>query len=102
MMKDVPGKGEHLRVVVYAPAAAEACVNDVRGEEGKVGAVLSAYVNTGERGVVPADGLFVAVGHDPNTSLFLEQLDHDVPGYLLTQPGSTATNIPGVFAAGDV
>jgi len=49
-----------------------------------------------------ADGLFVAVGHDPNTKLFLDQLDHDEAGYLVTQPGSTATNIDGVFAAGDV
>jgi thioredoxin reductase (NADPH) len=52
--------------------------------------------------VIPADGLFVAVGHDPNTKLFLDQLDHDEAGYLVTQPGSTATNIEGVFAAGDV
>ena len=52
--------------------------------------------------MIPAQGLFVAVGHDPNTNLFLEQLEHDEPGYLLTQPGSTATNIHGVFAAGDV
>jgi thioredoxin reductase (NADPH) len=51
---------------------------------------------------LPADGLFVAIGHDPNTKLFLDQLDHDEAGYLVTQPGSTATNREGVFAAGDV
>jgi thioredoxin reductase (NADPH) len=51
---------------------------------------------------VPADGLFVAIGHDPNTALFRDQLDHDENGYLVTKPGSTETNIPGVFAAGDV
>jgi thioredoxin reductase (NADPH) len=51
---------------------------------------------------VPADGLFVAIGHDPNTALFVDQLDHDENGYLVTKPGSTETNIPGVFAVGDV
>jgi thioredoxin reductase (NADPH) len=51
---------------------------------------------------VDADGLFVAIGHDPNTELFLDQLDHDQAGYLITKPGTTETNIPGVFAAGDV
>ena len=51
---------------------------------------------------IEADGLFVAVGHDPNTALFLDWLDHDDEGYLVTEPRSTRTNIPGVFAAGDV
>ena len=51
---------------------------------------------------VDADGLFVAIGHDPNTGLFRDQLDHDDGGYLITKPGTTETNIPGVFAAGDV
>jgi thioredoxin reductase (NADPH) len=51
---------------------------------------------------VPADGLFVAIGHDPNTALFRDQLDHDDQGYLVTRPGTTETNLAGVFAAGDV
>ena len=48
------------------------------------------------------DGLFIAIGHDPATSLFKDQLDMDKEGYLITKPDSTETNIPGVFAAGDV
>ncbi len=57
---------------------------------------------SGETWEVDADGLFVAIGHDPNTALFVGQLDHDNAGYLVTKPGTTETNIPGVFAAGDV
>jgi thioredoxin reductase (NADPH) len=57
---------------------------------------------SGETWEVEADGLFVAIGHDPNTELFRDQLDHDAGGYLVTKPGTTETNIPGVFAAGDV
>jgi thioredoxin reductase (NADPH) len=51
---------------------------------------------------VSADGLFVAIGHDPNTALFVDHLDHDANGYLVTKPGTTETNVQGVFAAGDV
>jgi thioredoxin reductase (NADPH) len=79
-----------------------AVVEEVLGEEGRVTGVRIRDVNTGETTDIPAGGLFVAVGHDPNTNLFLDQLEHDQPGYLITQQGSTATNIPGVFAAGDV
>jgi len=57
---------------------------------------------TNETWDVPAGALFVAIGHDPNTGLFLDQLDHDAAGYLVTEPRSTQTNIPGVFAVGDV
>ena len=48
------------------------------------------------------DGLFIAIGHDPATSMFKSQLEIDKEGYLITKPDSTETNIPGVFAAGDV
>ncbi len=58
---------------------------------------------TGEQSELATDGLFVAIGHDPNTALFLDQLDHEPDtGYLITRGKSTATNVEGVFAAGDV
>jgi thioredoxin reductase (NADPH) len=59
-------------------------------------------VQTDEITDVPAEGLFVAIGHDPTTALFRGQLDMDSEGYLVTEGKSTITNVPGVFAAGDV
>jgi thioredoxin reductase (NADPH) len=77
-------------------------VEEVLGD-GKVTGVRLVDTVTGEETVVETDGVFVAIGHDPNTALFLEQLDHEPDsGYLLTREKSTETNIPGVFAAGDV
>jgi thioredoxin reductase (NADPH) len=77
-------------------------VDEALGEDGKLTAVRVAHVETGETHELPADGLFVAIGHDPNTKLFEGQLEMDEAGYLITKPGSTATNVEGVFAAGDV
>jgi thioredoxin reductase (NADPH) len=77
-----------------------AVVDEVLGDVG-VTAVRIRDVHTGETTDLPADGLFVAIGHDPNTALFKGQLDMDEQGYLLTHDG-TATNVEGVFAAGDV
>lgn len=57
---------------------------------------------TGQEEEIQANGLFYAVGHDPATALFKGQLDMDDEGYLITNPGTTHTNIEGVFAAGDV
>ncbi|HEY2072115.1 MAG TPA: thioredoxin-disulfide reductase, partial [Gaiellaceae bacterium] len=78
-----------------------AVVDDIFGE-GKVEGVTLRDTVTGETSAFPTDGVFVAIGHDPTTKLFVDQLDHDANGYLVTKPGSTETNIPGVFAAGDV
>jgi thioredoxin reductase (NADPH) len=77
-------------------------VEEVIGENGQTSGVRIRDLDTDETRDLPAQGLFVAIGHDPNTKLFLDQLDHDQAGYLVTKPGSTATNIEGVFAAGDV
>jgi thioredoxin reductase (NADPH) len=78
-----------------------AVVDEIIGDL-KVEALRLRSTVTDETWEVPADGLFVAIGHDPSTALFLDQLDHDDQGYLVTRPGSTETNVPGVFAAGDV
>ncbi len=78
-----------------------AVVDEVLGAEKLEGLRLRS-TETGETWDVPADGLFVAIGHDPNTELFRDQLDHDANGYLVTRAGTTETNLPGVFAAGDV
>jgi thioredoxin reductase (NADPH) len=81
--------------------ATNTVVEDVLGET-TVEGVRLRDTRSGEMRELPVDGFFVAIGHDPNTTLFLEQLDHDDAGYLVTKPGSTATNVAGVFAAGDV
>jgi thioredoxin reductase (NADPH) len=78
-------------------AVIEEIVGDV-----KVEALRLRNTVTDEIWEVPADGVFVAIGHDPNTSLFVDQLEHDKGGYLITKSGTTETNVPGIFAAGDV
>ena len=76
-------------------------VTDIAGD-GKVEGIHLRNVVSGEESFLPVTGVFVAIGHVPNTSLFDGWLDMDENGYLRTAPGSTATNISGVFAAGDV
>jgi len=67
-----------------------------------VNAIKIKNLKSNQISELKVDGLFVAIGHDPATSLFKEQLKMDKEGYLITKPDSTETNIPGVFAAGDV
>ena len=78
-----------------------AVIDEIKGE-GKVESVVLRDTKTGRTWEQPVGGVFVAIGHDPNTKLFVDQLDHDEAGYLVTKPGSTETNREGVFAAGDV
>jgi thioredoxin reductase (NADPH) len=72
------------------------------GEPPGVSGLVLRNVVTGARSEIAVDGLFVAIGHTPATELFRGQIDLDGEGYILTQHDSTATAIPGVFAAGDV
>ncbi len=69
--------------------------------EGKVTGLELTHSKTEEKQRVEADGLFLAIGHKPNTELFQGMLEMDDVGYIKTVPGKTATKIPGVFAAGD-
>lgn len=79
-------------------------VAEVLGQDNPrtVNGLRLAHAQTGENRDIAIDGLFVAIGHTPNTSLFTGQLDIDPEGYIRTQPGTTRTNVAGVFAAGDV
>jgi thioredoxin reductase (NADPH) len=79
-----------------------AVVDEILGDQKVEGVRLRSTIDPDRTWEIKADGFFVAIGHDPNTKLFLDQLDHDEAGYLVTKPDSTETNIPGVFAAGDV
>ena len=78
---------------------------EVLGEEQERGLMTGLRlkdVRSGEESVMDANGLFYAVGHDPATKMFKGLIDMDGDGYILTQPGTSYTNVPGVFAAGDV
>jgi thioredoxin reductase (NADPH) len=79
----------------------DSTVVELQGASSLSGAVVE-NVKTGARTTLPVTGLFVAIGHRPNTDLFKGILDMEDSGYLITRPGSTATNVEGVFACGDV
>jgi len=82
----------------------DSVVEDVLGtsEPKSVNAIKIKNVKDNKIKELSVDGLFIAIGHDPATQLFKNQLEMDKEGYLITKPDSTTTNIPGVFAAGDV
>jgi thioredoxin reductase (NADPH) len=89
----------HEKIEILTPYVVE----EVLGAEGgKLTGLRLRHLETGEMRDYPTDGLFVAIGHDPTTKLFVGTLDHDENGYLTTKGKTTETNIPGVFAAGDV
>ncbi|NOU34262.1 MAG: thioredoxin-disulfide reductase [Polyangiaceae bacterium] len=84
--------------IIYDSAVEE--VLDVA--KGEVTGVKVKNLITGETNVVPCTGFFVAIGHTPNSELFKDFLELHENGYLKTKPGTASTNIPGVFAAGDI
>ena len=81
----------------------DSIVEEIRDTDGgRVTSAIVRNVQTDEVREIPADGVFVAIGHDPSTALFRGQLEMDKAGYLLTDGKSTRTSVEGVFAAGDV
>jgi thioredoxin reductase (NADPH) len=82
----------------------DSAVDEILGDDNPPGvtALRLKNVKTGASSEMKVDGLFIAIGHDPNTSLFKGVIDMDEEGYIVTKPGTPQTNIPGVFAAGDV
>ena len=82
----------------------DSVVEDVIGQDNpkEVNAIKIKNVKNNKITELKVNGLFIAIGHDPATSLFKNQLNMDKEGYLITKADSTETSIPGVFAAGDV
>lgn len=95
---------ENEKIEVIWDSVVEEVLGVERGQgdtPGVTGARIK-NVKTGETSEIPIEGFFVAIGHDPATELFKGKLEMDATGYLDTKPDSTATSIPGVYAAGDV
>ncbi|WP_264798029.1 FAD-dependent oxidoreductase, partial [Acidocella aminolytica] len=72
------------------------------GKPAVVSGLKLKHTTSGETQYLAVDGVFIAIGHSPTTSLFQGQVELDGEGYILTKPGTTETSVPGVFAAGDV
>ena len=91
---------ENKKIEIIWDSAVEEVIGD--SEPKNVTAIKVKNLKTNKIEEMKIDGLFIAIGHDPATALFKDQLDMDKEGYLLTKPDLTETNIPGVYAAGDV
>jgi thioredoxin reductase (NADPH) len=78
----------------------DSVVKEILGDNNVTG-VKSRNIKTGKEQVLKTDGVFVAIGYEPNTSIFKGQVDLDSKGYIVTK-NETETNVPGIFAAGDV
>lgn len=92
----------HDKIVVLWDSVLEEVMGETKGPMPEVTGIKVRNVNTGAITELVLSGVFVAIGHKPNTDLFKGQLDMDNEGYLITNPDSTGTKVSGVFAAGDV
>ncbi|MBX7197214.1 MAG: thioredoxin-disulfide reductase [Sandaracinaceae bacterium] len=93
---------KHPKIKWMLDCAVTAVRSQGEGHQEQIAAIEVQNLRTGEKIVHPTQGLFVAIGHEPNTQLFKGILDMEETGYLKTVPGTTRTNIEGVFASGDV
>lgn len=84
-------------ILIYWKAVTDEIIGD-----NKVSAVRIQHVESGAKSVIPVSAVFIAIGHEPNSKIFKDFVDMDDTGYIRTIPGTSKTNIPGVFAAGDV
>ena len=91
---------ENKKIEIIWDSAVDEVIGD--GEPKNVTGIKVKNLKTNKVEELKIDGLFIAIGHDPATTLFKDQLKMDKEGYLITKSDSTATNVPGVFAAGDV
>jgi len=96
MMQDRLFKNKKVEIIW------DSVVKEVLGDDSGVTGARIENVKTGDTSELQAQGFFVAIGHDPATSLFKGQVDMDDENYILAAPNSTETSVPGVFAAGDV
>ncbi|AFX99624.1 thioredoxin-disulfide reductase [Candidatus Endolissoclinum faulkneri L2] len=88
------------KITVIWNSVVEEVLGSAHSSKG-VEAIRINNLNSGESIILPAEGLFVAIGHDPATKLFIGELSLDHDGYLIVEPGSTRTSVSGIFAAGD-
>ncbi len=95
IMQERVFKKENIEVVW------DSLTREIVGDQA-VNGVIVENVNTGEKRKIDVQGFFVAIGHKPNSDIFLDFLDHDTVGYLKTIPDTSKTNVDGVFACGDV
>ena len=95
-MQDRARKNEKIEFIF------DTVIDEIVGDDDAVNGVKLRNVKSGEVSDFPIEGVFMAIGHTPNTSIFKGKLDMDNVGYLKVKNGSTRTNIEGIFAAGDV
>ncbi|HUC63262.1 MAG TPA: thioredoxin-disulfide reductase [Alphaproteobacteria bacterium] len=95
---------KHPKVKVVWDHVADEILGEAHGPglPKAVTALRLKHAKTGVPSTIPVDGVFIAIGHDPATALFKGKLEMDAQDYILTAPDSTATSVPGIFAAGDV